>query len=519
MSVVGLTEEYLSSLSDEQLRGLTYEIEREKCLDSLYYLTKEVLGYKDLELSFHGPLCQAIQNYTPGSLRRLWLWARGHFKTTIITIAHTIQLLLRDPNLRILIASNKLDNAKEMLTAIKDQFIFNEHLRYLFPEAVPKANKEGRIEWGTSTSVIMPNRTTRGLKEASIEVAGVDTGIVSRHYDIMKKDDLVTPKSITTPEQRKETADWDRLSIGLFDNIETGRTDWVGTRYHLYDLYSELLVRKDIGLRSIIPAISEDGNTAAFSTRFSIHSLNEIAEVQGPYIYSCQYDLNPVPDEERVFQEAWIQEFVWESFWKRMKEEEGTYSSFVSETLTVDPASSKKKSSDLTALVDVVLLGGVWYVLAARQGKWNPTERVDNIFEEVTNRPSLRRIGIESVGFQETMVHYCRQKQLESERFRKVRFEELKHGGRSKHERIEGLVPLFSQGRILLAPGLLMLKSQLREHPRGDHEDLLDALAYQLDMIGEATNRVKGIKKSPVIQLGNLELRSQRRVIVGTNYG
>ena len=59
--------------------------------------------------------------------------------------------------------------------------------------------------------------------------------------------------------------------------------------------------------------------------------------------------------------------------------------------------------------------------------------------------------------------------------------EELRTGNRSKVARIHGLQPLAKNGRILLRPWMKQLRQEFLAFPRGAHDDLLDALAYQLD--------------------------------------
>ena len=63
-------------------------------------------------------------SWHPDAQTRLWLMFRGSFKTTIISIAHTIQLMLLYPDIRILIASHKKEGgSQEILGAIKRHFV------------------------------------------------------------------------------------------------------------------------------------------------------------------------------------------------------------------------------------------------------------------------------------------------------------------------------------------------------------------------------------------------------------
>lgn len=60
--------------------------------------------------------------------------------------------------------------------------------------------------------------------------------------------------------------------------------------------------------------------------------------------------------------------------------------------------------------------------------------------------------------------------------------EELKDLGRSKNIRIEGLVPRFEVGTIFMKREMSDLVDELTTFPKGIHDDLIDALAYQLEL-------------------------------------
>src|SRR3990167_6191863 len=125
----------------------------------------DILGYRDLG-KIHRDACRKIEAINPfiakkalskeglkdddlnnarkelasrdsAGLKRIWLWSRGFFKTSIISYAHTIQLILIDPNIRILIMHHKLEKAKDILRVIKNHFMINEEFRWAFPEYCP----------------------------------------------------------------------------------------------------------------------------------------------------------------------------------------------------------------------------------------------------------------------------------------------------------------------------------------------------------------------------------------------
>jgi len=60
---------------------------------------------------------------------------------------------------------------------------------------------------------------------------------------------------------------------------------------------------------------------------------------------------------------------------------------------------------------------------------------------------------------------------------------ELSHEQRNKEIRIRGLIPRYASGSIFHVQGFTKeLESELRDFPRGLHDDIIDALSYQLQV-------------------------------------
>lgn len=490
--------ERLKKLSQKELDGtlqvLRYRL-RKKCRKDLYFLCKYVIGFKDMVRRFHGPLSKKVQKANKWVLkrklvrfvpwlfrRRLWLMFRGSFKTSIITVGHSIQLLTLDSNLRICIANNKLGNAQEMLTVIKNVFMYNELFRFLFPEFCPQPNKEGKIEWGTKSQVTLPNRTDRTLKEGSIECAGVDTGLVSRHYDIIKKDDLVTEKSVTTEDQIQASIDWDRLSISLLDSPGRGFFDWIGTIYDDRDLYCHLLKRKKERLFRYIVRLEDDSGHSILPERFSDVEKEQIKEDQGEYIYSCQYMLEPVSKKDRKFKPEWFS-----NYWDELPK-------FFAVCILVDPANARKKTAKYTAMVvHAVDQEKNWYLIDGVFDKLSATQRVEALFGLVRKwYLYLRLVSYETIGFQETDRVFIERKMKEESIYFSINSIEAQE--QSKHGRIEGLVPFYEYKKIFLPRKLPYfskyhgrtidivetLRYEALRFPKGEHLDFLDAQSQQL---------------------------------------
>jgi len=300
---------------------------RNACKTDLFFLAKYILGYKEMNDKIHKPLCDIVQSVNPiiealrdkkplphalkakeahrlgdwvtfeeKSKERLFNMFRGSFKTTIISISHTIQLMLLWPDIRILIASHKKEGGSgEILYAIKRHFISNECFRRLFPDYCPQPNTVGLIEWGTSERVTLVNRNPScAWPEATIEIAGSTTDVTGRHYDYIKNDDLVTRDSVTNETMIAKTREFKALQKFLFNQPEWGITDVIGTPYHFNDLYSNL--RKSKGITKVlIPALNMEGSPT-FPERFTKEGLEAIRNdpSMGSYEFSCTPEGTPI---------------------------------------------------------------------------------------------------------------------------------------------------------------------------------------------------------------------------------
>src|SRR6266571_8063326 len=93
-----------------QLASLLREKERRLGLNDLHYFAKYICGYQDLtkRKRFHGEYCEFLQNQEDHF--KLTLTPRGSLKTSI-GIAHSVQEIVKNPNIRILLAHKKFSVA------------------------------------------------------------------------------------------------------------------------------------------------------------------------------------------------------------------------------------------------------------------------------------------------------------------------------------------------------------------------------------------------------------------------
>lgn len=378
-----------------------------------------------------------IIQFNPAARTRLFLLFRGAFKSTIITIAHTIQLMLLWPDIRILIASHKKEGgSQKFLGAIKEHFIRNERFRKLFPEYCPKPNSQGQVDWGTSEQVTLPNRKAN-YPESTIEIAGNTTDVTGRHYNYLKIDDIVTRESVTNEQMLERTEEFNALLTFLFDQPEWGLADYAGTCYHFADLYSQLRNSDQI-TKFILPVWNED-KTPTIPERFTTTGIEQIKNHPSmtSYQFSAQYLMNPVPQEDQTFRpEYWNKPgFYYEKLPRELK----IY-------VLVDPANTQRKGSDYTALMTIGMdsSGDLWLIDIIRD-KLTLDGRA-KLVADILIKHQIHTVHYESVGFQSSDIKAI--KEMGQQRDWYINVVEVKATRQSKEDRIRGLQYFYEQAKV-----------------------------------------------------------------------
>lgn len=203
---------------------------QDKCKTDLKYLCKNVLGMDSWQNGLHDELAAFLEEPTD---RKLILVPRGHFKSSIVTVGWSIQQILRDPNVRILITNAVWDLSRKFLREISGLLTDKS----LLPEIFGRFDGPGSKF--TQDEITVSQRTRGTIKEATITTAGVETALTGGHYDIILHDDLVEENNIGTKEQIQKIIRFYQNSLDLLD--PGGKILVVGTRWAMGDLYGTLI--------------------------------------------------------------------------------------------------------------------------------------------------------------------------------------------------------------------------------------------------------------------------------------
>ena len=460
----------------------------------LFFFCKGILRYDKLDPEIHGPICERLQDL---SIKRVnQTMPRNFFKTTVGTIGYGCWRPTLDPNVTILIAMNKMDNAAGKLREVRQQYEHNPILRACYPEIIPDF---AHTTWGDRGASV---RRTAVSGTPTWTPTGAGGDVISGHWDEIIMDDLATATRdrfsdediLPSTEDVAKAIGWYRQSVSLLKDPRQGRIMNIGTRWGLKDLVEFILRTSDDfrahswELKALdspeghpIESFTDAAGLRRFRLRgmptfpamYPIEVLESILAQTGSTIFSLWYLNEPVDPSELVF--ALDDGHFYDQAALAAKLDA------LPHYTAVDLAISDKAGADNTAVVTVAVdAENNRYVRDVRYGRLNPMETIDVLFG-VYERYKPRVIGIESVAYQaflpRVLPHFMKEKDVY------LPLRELPRGGAvSKASRIRVLQPFLQARKLFLARGACRaLEVEMRDYREDDrrsgHDDALDALA------------------------------------------
>lgn len=489
-----------------------YLADRQRARTDLPFLCREVLEMRDLVPHAHGPIVDSLQQFyganevidnetlrivqsepkvplwdLEGPRNHLLLYPRGHLKTSINTVAHSIQWILNYPNVRILVTTATEDLAKEIMQLIQAQFTVNERMKFLFPEFCGK-------QLGNSEQFTVPNRTNTALKEPTMSIITVTSSMAGHHFEVIKHSDVIDINNSRTAGGLDTTRHHFRMCIPLLEPGPStdGKPSWgwrtvEGTIYSYADYHAEWLekLQKDPKLvetgqwrlthRS---CWTDDAKTAPiWPERFSVEMLKQIQDEMGPELFANQYELNPLAEgaglttPERL-ESLFMPRNVIDTLLPRMRLH-----------VTIDLAGLEQQSTgDYTV---ITLCGfdrsGRMYVVDCFRGHYEGYEVIEIMFR-LDKRYPILDFKIEKDAHARGL-----RSALEREQSQRGRFLNIVYLPKDTHvakvDRIKhGLGYWFRMGIIRFADDLVVreaLTDEVLRFPKWKHDDILDTLVDQ----------------------------------------
>jgi predicted phage terminase large subunit-like protein len=448
------------------VRALRREILKREILEGgrVDLLATRILGY---ELR---PFHRAMLDFqSAADTAALQLAPRGYGKSTILTITRAVYEILRNPNIRILIASNTQLQAEVFLREVKAHLAMNERLIEVFGKF------QDESKWDAREIMVAPRKSA--AKEATVTSVGVGGPVASRHYDLILCDDLVDEENARTEGQRDKVRTWfyKTLSPCLEPH---GRLLIVGTRYHHLDLYGHLIRNELADRHQIIRAIDEDGSTP-WPEKFSLEWLEDKRRQMGSALFNSQYQNDTELMKGNIFHEEWFRTY------EKLPDEENC-----DFWIGCDPAATRadvigagrKASSDYWTIVVVARervdeeedgYGREIYVVDVWRARCTKQEYLDQL-RAYNERYRPLDVLIESVAAQEYLAQDA-ERHMPVQRVTRTK---------DKVSRAYWLQAFFENSQVLFPARCLQhdddtwqaLQDELILFPQAEHDDLFDAL-------------------------------------------
>ena len=514
---------------------------RNQSRTNLFFLCRRVLGYKDV-CDVHFPIINNLQKfeggkdsfpaketrgkitlgtfhegmgYYPakplreleGTRKTLTLVSRGHLKTSICTIAHSVQWIINYPDIRLLLSSATDSQVKKFLDELKKHFQFNETFRFLFPEFCPQGNVK---EFGNQEQFTVPCRKIH-RKEPTVSTVTVGSVMAGGHFDVIKNDDIVDKENVRTVDQIAVVESHVTMLGPLIEryNVEagsdeavTGWMDFTGTTYHYSDIYMKIREHEEkkrkqaLGegkdykpeYRILVMPATKDGISifdpkaqSAWPQRFPIRELQRIYQdpLEGGSMFMSQYMLDPRPDGTGLIEDVkrivWIPKDVISKLYARL-----------SLAVTVDLAgmeNAKNRDNDYTVLT---LAGwdraGALYALEIHHGRPNPFQVIETMFDLYRRHPRIRTFKIEKEMAARVLKPFLERECAKRGIWLPTEFIP-RDNQTSKEHKIRALMPWFQAGIIRFSDAISCkdtLEQEIIRFPKW-HDDILDTLRDQME--------------------------------------
>lgn len=466
---------------------------RKVILSDLFFILYFVMGIEKANKAFVVDSCREVED-GPKTMT-LDVWAREHYKSTIITVGETLQFHLKNSDLCTGIFAYARPLAKSFLRAIKVLCETSEFLKTCFPDVLWETPEVQAPKWSEDDGLVF-KRKSAARRESTIEAWGLVEGMpTGRHFDRGVFDDIETQDIAENPDQLNKC-------FSKFDMAENlGNDGWlkrvIGTFYSHAGPIVKIRDQKNIKGQPMyltrIKEATEDGTTKGRPVLLSQERI-DVLKISD-HFYSQQL-CDPTPTGKRKLDGNLLIDMP-------VNEVPKTLHKF----MLIDPAgdddtkASGVRGDDWGVLV-IGVEGGPGddmgarniYILDAFVDVAGETEII-----EVLTRMYLRNGLIMRTGYERNLnttpgwlIHFlnalkARQVVLSEDRQNLVR---LKHGGRNKILRITSALqmPLLF-GKIKISTSVPkvyrdVLREELNKFPYWQ-DGGIDALTYLWDLLDD----------------------------------
>jgi len=500
----------------------TWKKMRARACADLYWFNSTVLGLADkfaLLPETHTCFHLFLQRKTgipaiDDAPYQLVMMPRDCGKTSCGTIGYALWRAVQNPDMAILIANEKQENANDFLASIKHHIETNQLLRSLFPEVIPP--DFNKTTWSAQRATLV-RKSSR--PEATFDTIGVGGTVVGRHYELILCDDLVAKEAMENARAGNwsimhRVNRWVNQLVPLLSNSAKPfpAIRFIGTRWFYSDTYDHIetafgynqpaqrfrMRARDGTGRTHARDVARIGDLAIFRMAAIEHGRAVFPEIwsdeemakfrmRDPELFAANLLNDPDNADVRTFRDEWLR------YWQNVDERTLTYADDkgarkflpirnLHKVIAVDPAFSSSVGSARSA---IVVLGtdmdsGKHFVLDAISRHSDPEDTLNAILDCAHNW-GVTRVYVELAGQQLAFLEWL--EQAARQKNQPLSVEPLKPSGRNKALRIEALVIPFKNGQIYVHQSQSALIDDEYRKWRPGHrlQDTLDALAYALE--------------------------------------
>lgn len=497
-SIEKKVEEFQSGFTSDEVKHL-----RRKAKTNLFFLASGVLGYTKLA-QLHLDLCKWIKATNARKYREILL-PRSHYKSTVLTISDSIQIVLPDDlgnqpyprnlgtSARLLISHETSEAAARFLHSITSHFTSNPVLMGLFPETVPNP-REHRIN---KLELELPRESI--WSEPTIDTVGVAGKSQGRHYNYIKCDDIYGAAARDSKAERESTILWVDNLQSLLISPKRDHIDFIGTRWAHDDVYAH--IQKQYGdqlVRYVRSCEEYDPKSKTKKPIFPEEFQPEDLEIlkKNRIVWNAQYVNNPYEGGSK-FEPGWLRFYNWHG--RKIVVFTGNDSADTKEIDTGDLDKIMLIDPAMVGLAGLIVTGTDprlnVYCLEAKKQEWNPPELVEEIFQQVI-RWQPRLVAIEEVLFSGLFQHWLKREM--SVRGIYFKLVPVKTRGKQKEARVLGLSNYFAAGQIFFNNSQKDLIDEFYDFGATENYHLLDALAYgpELWKVGVNTKKLDSLREA-----------------------
>jgi len=418
------------------------------------------------------------------------IWARYHWKSTIISAGETLQYHIKNPEHCTGLFAYNRPAAKKPLKAIKRLCENSDLLKWCFPEIFWKKPETEAPKWSEDEGIVF-KRQSSSRPQSTIEAWGLTEGMpTGSHFERLIFDDLETEDIRESPDMLNKVFNNFMMAHG---NLGMGKdTDIVRVIGTYYSYFGPNVKIRDLAYANgekiyklrLIPA-THDGTRAGIPVYMGQKPFEK--EKMGPHFNSQQL-CDPTPSSSIKLHKEYLKPI------NRRFLPKGMLKFMVLDQAGGD--ATEKVSSDLWSYgcigirpyVDNIGQSDV-YILDAEADQMSHAEGIHGFVDMYLRNGIIQQVGVEKVGLATTEMHIASALKRYGVRL-EVENENLvllKPANRSKERRVEAALqwPL-NNGKIFyvddLPPKFLtQLCDEMDKFPFF-HVDILDMIAYSYDL-------------------------------------